>query len=91
MNENKSKANDIKHRVRKHGMTLKEWSAANGFKYRDVSDVVRGIRFGNYGVGRDIREKLEELTSEVDHPKNEVVNLSGQLDLLVDHSQHTDK
>jgi gp16 family phage-associated protein len=64
MSVNKSKANDIKHCVRKQGMTLKEWAAAKGFKYRDVSDVVRGIRFGHYGVGRDILEELEKLTNE---------------------------
>lgn len=83
MNTNKSKANDIKHCVRKQGMTLKEWAAANGFKYRDVSDVVRGIRFGNYGVGRDIREKLEELTAEVGNSEEQVANLSCQLNEAV--------
>ena len=38
--------------------TLKSWAEANGFKYRDVSEVIRGIRRGNYGTGRDIRIKL---------------------------------
>ncbi len=67
MSANKSKANDYKHCVRKRGMTLKQWAEIEGFKYRDVSDVVRGIRFGNYGVGRDILEKLEEiLNAEMD-------------------------
>lgn len=51
-------ANQIKHNLRKQGHTLKSWSEANGFKYRDVSEVIRGIRRGNYGTGRDIRLKL---------------------------------
>lgn len=68
MNANKSKSNDIKHLLRKKKTTLKKWSADNGFKYRDVSDVVRGIRFGYYGVGRDIREKLDNLL--VDNGQN---------------------
>jgi gp16 family phage-associated protein len=79
MNANKSKANDIKHCVRKQGMTLKEWSTAKGFKYRDVSDVVRGIRFGHYGVGRDILEELEKLTAEVHTFEEQGVNQRCEL------------
>lgn len=51
-------ANQIKHRLRQQGQTLKEFAAANGFKYRTVSDVVRGVRQGQYGEGRDVRVKL---------------------------------
>lgn len=51
-------ANQIKHSLRQQGYTLKSWAEANGFKYRDVSEVIRGVRRGNYGVGRDIRVKL---------------------------------
>lgn len=54
----KATSNQIKHRLRHDGYTLKAWAEANGFKYRDVSDVVRGVRRGNYGVGRDICIKL---------------------------------
>ena len=50
----KQQSNQIKHRLRQQGMTLKSWAEAHGFKYRDVSDVVRGVRLGNYGAGRDI-------------------------------------
>lgn len=46
--------NTIKHNLRQQGHTLKSWAEANGFKYRDVSDVVRGLRRGHYGVGREI-------------------------------------
>ena len=51
-------SNDIKHRLRKEGHTIKSWAEANGFNYRNVSEVLRGNRRGNYGEGRDIRIKL---------------------------------
>lgn len=54
----KARSNQIKHRLRQQGHTLKSWAEAHGYKYRDVSDVVRGVRRGNYGVGRDICLKL---------------------------------
>lgn len=50
--------NQIKHRLRQQGHTLKSWAEANGFKYRTVSDVVRGLRAGNYGEGREVRTRL---------------------------------
>lgn len=54
----KAQSNRIKHSLRQQGHTLKSWAENNGFKYRDVSDVVRGVRRGNYGVGRDICLRL---------------------------------
>ncbi len=54
----KAESNNIKHLLRKQGHTLKSWAETHGFKYRDVSDVVRGVRRGNYGVGRDICLRL---------------------------------
>jgi gp16 family phage-associated protein len=54
----KAQANQIKHRLRQEGHTLKSWAEANNFKYRDVSDVVRGLRRGYFGVGRSIAIKL---------------------------------
>jgi gp16 family phage-associated protein len=50
----KAQANQIKHRLREQNQTLRSWAEANGFKYRDVSDVVRGVRRGYYGEGRKI-------------------------------------
>ena len=37
----KAQSNQIKHRLRQQGHTLKSWAEAHQFKYRDVSDVVR--------------------------------------------------
>ena len=50
--------NQIKHNLRRQGVTLKQWAAIHGFAYRTVSDVVRGIRQGNFGEGREVRIKL---------------------------------
>ncbi len=50
--------NEIKHRLREDGKTLRSFARENGFKYRTVSDVVRGIRKGNYGEGRKVRIAL---------------------------------
>lgn len=50
--------NEIKHRLRLEGKTLKSFAAEHGFKYRTVSDVVRGLRHGNYGEGREVRLAL---------------------------------
>lgn len=50
----RSLSNQIKHSLRQQGYTLKAWAEAKGFKYRDVSEVLRGVRRGNYGAGRDI-------------------------------------
>lgn len=51
-------ANQIKHRLRQQGLTLKDFARAHGFKYRTVSDVVRGLRQGHYGEGREVCIKL---------------------------------
>lgn len=50
----KSQSNEIKHKLHRQGQSLKSWAEANGFKYRTVSDVLRGFNRGNYGEGRDI-------------------------------------
>lgn len=58
----KAKSNYIKHQLRmKCNLTLRAFAVKYGFKYDAVSDVVRGIRLGNYGVGREITSKLVEL------------------------------
>ena len=55
----KVRANEIKHRLLKEqGLTLKAFTEMHGFSYRAVSDLVRGVRKGYYGEGRDIAEKL---------------------------------
>lgn len=50
--------NQIKHRLRLQGQTLKSFAAAHGFNYTTVSHVVRGLRKGNYGEGREVRIAL---------------------------------
>lgn len=63
LNTHQFNPNNVKHALRQKGYTMTSWAEANGFKFRDVSDVVRGIRHGNYGTGRDIAEKLAAFTS----------------------------
>ena len=58
---NKDRANTIKHRLRQNGQTLKSWAEANNFNYRTCSDVLRGMRKGNFGEGRDVAQKLSQL------------------------------
>jgi|GEM_PF-1382284 len=48
----------IKQRLQKEGKTLKSFAAEHGFRYRTVSDVVRGIRRGYFGEGRKVRIAL---------------------------------
>lgn len=50
--------NQIKHQLREQGFTLKSWAAANNFSYRTVSDTIRGLRKGNFGECRNVRQAL---------------------------------
>lgn len=50
----RTQSNDIKQQLRAQGHTVKSWAEAKGYKYRDVSDVIRGIRRGYFGTGREI-------------------------------------
>jgi gp16 family phage-associated protein len=50
--------NEIKHRLRQQGKTLKIWAEENGFQYRTVSDTLRGLRKGNFGECRDVKIAL---------------------------------
>lgn len=54
----KTESNNLKQRLRQQGHTLRSFAATYGFKYRDVSDIVRGVRRGYWGVGREIAQKL---------------------------------
>lgn len=40
------------------GVTLREFAKKNGFKYRTVSDVIRGVNKGLYGEGHRVAVKL---------------------------------
>jgi gp16 family phage-associated protein len=40
------------------GITLKEFAKKNGFKYRTVSEVVRGVNKGLYGEGHQVAVAL---------------------------------
>lgn len=40
------------------GVTLKQFASKNGFKYRTVSEVVRGVNKGLYGEGHKVAVAL---------------------------------
>lgn len=57
------RGNLIKHQLRQQGLTLKSFAERNALSYRDVSDVVRGVRKGNFGKGREIVDLLKATIS----------------------------
>jgi gp16 family phage-associated protein len=44
--------------LQEQGVTLREFAKSNGFKYRTVSEVVRGVNKGLYGEGHRVAVKL---------------------------------
>lgn len=48
----------VKQQLWGKGSSLKKWAEQNGYPYRTVSDVVRGINKGNFGMGFEIATKL---------------------------------
>ncbi len=59
MDARKQRSAEVKQRLRDQGFpTLAAFAAEHGYKYRDVSEVVRGIRVGLYGKGREIAKRL---------------------------------
>jgi len=54
----KISSKDIKQRLYEEGKTLKSFAEEHGFKYRTVSEVIRGLRRGNFGEGRKARIAL---------------------------------
>lgn len=47
-------ANQIKHRLRQQGLTLKAFADEHNFTYRTVSDVLRGVNKASFGEGREV-------------------------------------
>lgn len=57
-NGTKKTPEQAKEALRAEGMTLTEWSRKSGFKYRTVSEVVRGVNKGLYGEGHRVAVAL---------------------------------
>ncbi|ARV17383.1 hypothetical protein AEP_00421 [Curvibacter sp. AEP1-3] len=57
-NGTKKSAIEAKEALRAEGVTLTEWSKKKGFKYRTVSEVVRGVNKGLYGEGHRVAVAL---------------------------------
>lgn len=57
-NRTKKTAHEAKEALLAEGVTLTEWSKTKGFKYRTVSEVVRGVNKGLYGEGHRVAVAL---------------------------------
>jgi len=57
-NASKLDPNAAKQAIHAGGMTLKQFAAVHRFKYRTVSDVVRGVNKGRYGEGHRVAVAL---------------------------------
>ncbi|MDR1350840.1 MAG: hypothetical protein LBJ59_08735 [Zoogloeaceae bacterium] len=53
--------NAVLHALHQRGSNLKKWCEAEGYGYRNASNVLRGISRANFGAGREIAEKLNAL------------------------------
>ena len=51
-------AEEAKTRLHERGTTLKAWAESNGYPYGTVSQVVRDINRGTYGMGHRIAVAL---------------------------------
>lgn len=60
----KQVANEVKDRLRSQAVTLKAFAEKHGYLYRDVFDVVHGVRRGYFDKGREIAKKLGMLIEE---------------------------
>ena len=49
---------EAKRRLYANGITLTQFAERNGFKYRTVSEVVRGVNKGLYGEGHRVAVAL---------------------------------
>jgi gp16 family phage-associated protein len=49
---------EVKHDLHINGSSLKKWAEEHDYPYRTVSDVVRGINKGTFGLGHEIAVKL---------------------------------
>lgn len=49
---------EAKRRLQAKGVTLKKFAEDNGFKYRIVSEVIRGVNKGLYGQGYEVARAL---------------------------------
>lgn len=48
----------VKHELHMRGSSLKRWAQEQGYPYRTVSDVVRGVNKATFGVGHEVAVAL---------------------------------
>ena len=49
---------EVKTKLRREGSSLKVWANQNGYPYDTVSQVIRGVNRGTFGLGYEIAKKL---------------------------------
>lgn len=52
------------HALRMRGTNLRKWCEAEGFGYRNASNVLRGLSRAQFGAGKQIADKLNALIQE---------------------------
>lgn len=57
--------NAVLHALRQRGTNLKKWCEREGYGYRNASNVLRGLSRANFGAGKEIADKLNDLTRGV--------------------------
>lgn len=55
------------HALRKRGTNLRKWAEAEGYGYRNASNVLRGTSRAHFGQGKEIAEKLNKIIEEESH------------------------
>lgn len=52
------------HALHKRGTNLRKWTQAEGYGYRNASNVLRGTSRAHFGQGKEIAEKLNKIIEE---------------------------
>lgn len=52
------------HALRQRGTNLTKWAEAEGYGYRNASNVLRGTSRAHFGQGKEIADKLNKLIEE---------------------------
>ncbi len=51
------------HALHQSGTNLKEWCEAEGYGYRNASNVLRGLSRAHFGQGKEIADKLNAIVA----------------------------
>jgi len=63
----RQKVSKVKHALRLQGSSLAEWASQNGYTSDQVYATTRRERVSDFGISREIAEKLNFITKENTH------------------------